>query len=211
MRIISGGGVPYDQRAAAASGQHVPVQDSTNLLGDLSGESNIGPTEMEFNVQLPSCHNMKDKDKQMRLHFDTTYQNIQVHHWIKIVMRLSRPDKDDPAKRRHFEISIDSPFHILSCRATQANTALPAYSRPESANTGTQVPECGCPGAPSRRNTSTNFVPTLNSINRARGNTIPVGSPGLQRPEQAHMGGPINDSLQRPRSEERRVGKECRN
>jgi len=84
MRIVSGGGVPYDQRAAAAAGQHVAVQDSTNLLGDLSGESNIGPTEMEFNVQLPSCHNMKDKDKQMRLHFDTTYQNIQVHHWIKV-------------------------------------------------------------------------------------------------------------------------------
>lgn len=84
MRIVSGGGVPYDLRAAAARGEQVPVQDPTNLLGDLSGESNIGPTEMEFNVQLPSCHNMKDKDKQAKLHFDTTYQNIQVHHWIKV-------------------------------------------------------------------------------------------------------------------------------
>lgn len=85
MRIISGGGVPYDQRAAAARGEDVNVQDPTNLLGDLSnGDVNIGPTEMEFNVQLPSCHNMKDKDKTARLHFDTTYQNIQVHHWIKV-------------------------------------------------------------------------------------------------------------------------------
>ena len=114
-------------------------------------------------------------------------------------MRLSRPDKDDPAKRRHFEISIDSPFHILSCRATQANTALPAYSRPESAITGTRVPECGCPGAPSRRNASSNFVPTLNSINRARENSVDtVDSLGLERPEQAHIGGPIDASLQRP-------------
>merc|ERR1711977_164166 len=89
----------------------------------------IGPTEMEFNVQLPSCHQMKDKLRSERLHFDTTYSNIQVNHWIKIVMRLSRPDENDSAKRRHFEISIDSPFNILSCRATQANISLPAYER----------------------------------------------------------------------------------
>ena len=84
MRIISGGGVPYDQRAAAARGENVEVQDPGNLLGDLNGEVNIGPTEMEFNVQLPSCHHMKEKEKASKLHFDTTYQNIQVHHWIKV-------------------------------------------------------------------------------------------------------------------------------
>lgn len=84
MRIVSGGGVSYDQRAAASRGEDVQVADPTNLLGDLGGDANIGPTEMEFNVQLPSCHNMREKDKQSRLHFDTTYQNIQVHHWIKV-------------------------------------------------------------------------------------------------------------------------------
>lgn len=84
MRIVSGGGVPYDQRAAAARGEEVQTQDPTNLLGNLGGDTNIGPTEMEFNVQLPSCHNLRDKDKLAKLHFDTTYQNIQVHHWIKV-------------------------------------------------------------------------------------------------------------------------------
>jgi hypothetical protein len=84
MRIVSGGGVPYDQRAAAARGEDVQVQDTTNLLGNLGGDTNVGPTEMEFNVQLPSCHNLRDKDKLTKLHFDTTYQNIQVHHWIKV-------------------------------------------------------------------------------------------------------------------------------
>lgn len=84
MRIVSGGGVPYDQRAAASRGEDVSVEDPTNLLGDLSTDGNIGPTEMEFNVQLPSCHNLREKDKSSRLHFDTTYQNIQVHHWIKV-------------------------------------------------------------------------------------------------------------------------------
>lgn len=202
MRIVSGGGVPYDQRAAASRGEAVQVQDSTNLLGDLNGDINVGPTEMEFNVQLPSCHNMKDKDKQSRLHFDTTYQNIQVHHWIKIVMRLSKPDKTDPTKRRHFEISIDSPFHILSCQATQANTALPAYSSPEPMTEDARRPDCGCPGAPVRRTSPTSFVPTLSSITRSRGNSansdITVASPDLARPQQAHFGGQIDPSLQRP-------------
>jgi arrestin-related trafficking adapter 3/6 len=84
MRVTAGGGIPYDARARAARGEDVTPTDTSNLLGNLEGDSNIGPTEMEFNVQLPSCHNMKDRDRSQRLHFDTTYQNIQVHHWIKV-------------------------------------------------------------------------------------------------------------------------------
>ena len=83
MRVLSGGGIPRNHRAAAARGEEIPASDTTNLLGNLEGEANIGPTEMEFNVQLPSCHNMQDKEKLAKIHFDTTYQNIQVHHWIK--------------------------------------------------------------------------------------------------------------------------------
>lgn len=187
MRIISGGGVPYDLRAAAARGENIPPPDPTNLLGNLEGDLNVGPTEMEFNVQLPNCINMKDKDRGVRLHFDTTYQNIQVHHWIKvwsptlsthlspvithiptqIVMRLSRVDENDPTRRRHFEISIDSPFHILSCRATQANISLPAYTSPETVSSDAHLYECGCPGATLRRNSPTSYVPTLNNLNHA--------------------------------------------
>jgi len=84
MRVTAGGGIPYDARVRAARGEDVVPSDTTNLLGNLEGDTNIGPTEMEFNVQLPSCHNMKEKDRSQRLHFDTTYQNIQVHHWIKV-------------------------------------------------------------------------------------------------------------------------------
>lgn len=199
MRITAGGGIPYDARAQAARGEEVTPQDTTNLLGDLEGDCNIGPTEMEFNVQLPSCHTMKDKDRTQRLHFDTTYSNIQVHHWIKIVMRLSKADTENPGKRRHFEISIDSPFHILSCRATQANISLPAYNSPQTSGGDASLYECGCPGAARRRNSPTSFVPTLNALNSARtgqsgGNddqpTNPTPqSPALARPQQAHVHG----------------------
>ena len=83
IRVTAGGGVPFDQRAQAAAGETV-VTDSTNLLGNLDGESNIGPTEMEFDVQLPNCSSNREGNRSTRLHFDTTYQNIQVHHWIKV-------------------------------------------------------------------------------------------------------------------------------
>lgn len=89
MRITAGGGIPYDLRASAARGEEVTPIDTSNLLGNLEGDSNVGPTEMEFSVQLPSCHTMKERDRSQRLHFDTTYQNIQVHHWIKV--HLPRP------------------------------------------------------------------------------------------------------------------------
>ena len=85
MRILSGGGVPYDQRQAAADGRDITPLDASNLLGRLDGDSNIGPTEMEFSVQLPGCQQADDESgKPQKLHFDTTYSNIQVHHWIKV-------------------------------------------------------------------------------------------------------------------------------
>lgn len=86
IRVTAGGGVPFDQRVAAASGEEVPIQDTSNLLGILEGRDNVGPTEMEFSVQLPGCQHATEKDKMNRLHFDTTHQNIQVHHWIKVSM-----------------------------------------------------------------------------------------------------------------------------
>lgn len=117
----------------------------------------------------------------------------------QIVMRLSKPDQNDPTKRRHFEISIDSPFHILSCQATQANTALPAYSSPDADSSETRRPECGCPGAPIRRGSPTSFVPTLSSLSRTRGDSeVTLPSPNLARPQQAHIGGPIDAQVQRP-------------
>ena len=64
-------------------------------------------------------------------------------------MRISRLDPDDPAgkRRRHFEISIDSPFTVLNCRATQANTSLPQYCRGGNAPEQNQQTACGCPDA----------------------------------------------------------------
>lgn len=83
-RIIAGGGFAPSE---TTNGRDIDsANGSDNLLGDLHGE-HIGPTEMEFQVQLPGC-NAKEKD---RIHFDTTYPNIQVHHWIKVCQSILFP------------------------------------------------------------------------------------------------------------------------
>ncbi|EXJ84496.1 hypothetical protein A1O3_05165 [Capronia epimyces CBS 606.96] len=206
MRILAGGGVPYDYRQAAAAGDEDIPTDQTNLLGNLDSDAgSIGPTEMEFNVQLPSCHQMKEKLRSERLHFDTTYSNIQVNHWIKIVMRLSRPDENDSTKRRHFEISIDSPFNILSCRATQANISLPAYSAGGTVPSPADEYECGCPGAAlRRRNTPPVSQPQI-PVSSAPGQSNPGvqrswtnDSGGLTLPTQAHVHNDPNTGQARP-------------
>ena len=48
-----------------------------------------------------------------------------------------------------FPISFDSPVHILSCKATQANIYLPTYTLPAAElNPPAREFECGCPRAP---------------------------------------------------------------
>lgn len=85
VRLTAGGGISWDHREAAARGEEDIPRDPTNLLGNLDHDSaSIGPTEMEFSVKLPSCHQMKDRARHERIHFDTTYQNVQVNHWIKV-------------------------------------------------------------------------------------------------------------------------------
>jgi hypothetical protein len=126
-------------------------------------------------------------------------------------MRLSRPDENDSSKRRHFEISIDSPLNILSCRATQANTSLPAYSPGGQMASGLDEYECGCPGATLRRRNTppvSSHHSTLNLMNQNSSssdlNAPQPGAPhrswtsdtgGLALPTRAHVHG-YNDPNQ---------------
>lgn len=113
-------------------------------------------------------------------------------------MRLSKPDTVDPTKRRHFEISIDSPFHILSCRATLANTALPAYTSPDRPPTNAELPSCSCNGAPMRR-ISPSHLPTLNNLNAVHEESSASAAieAALPRPEAAHVHN-AQPAVQRP-------------
>ena len=106
-------------------------------------------------------------------------------------MRISRADPDDPTKRRHFEVSIDSPFTVLNCRATQANTSLPVYTRPDSCFGQSRSMSCGCPdaaelGVPSLSPSSS--TPTLQPMNYPEDN-LPAP------PQAAHLAARLAPAL----------------
>ncbi|SCV00174.1 LANO_0F05578g1_1 [Lachancea nothofagi CBS 11611] len=88
-----------------------------NLLLDEYGD--LVSKEFEYQVFIPERLNV-----QQRIHPDTSYQNIKANHWIKICLRLSRLID---GKRKHYEISIDSPIHVMNRLCSHANTLLPSY------------------------------------------------------------------------------------
>lgn len=102
-----------------------PNRDVSNdvKIGDDDLNDDILNKELEFQLFIPS----KLQKPGSEIHPDTSITNIQVHHWIKICLRISKTDPENPEKRKHFEISIDSPIHILSPLAAHGNTLLPVY------------------------------------------------------------------------------------
>ena len=100
LRTVRGGELSPDRReearnmaarrrqyeASRTGSEPEPLPEATeNLLGDidLGLESIWGATEIEANVQLPTCEMMaKNKDK--RLNPDCSWKNVNVYHWIKV-------------------------------------------------------------------------------------------------------------------------------
>lgn len=119
VRILSGGDVVDEERDAAAS-QGLPVtadrDGSTNLLGDLSrGEAYWGPTEIEIEAQLPTCAEMRSRrDINRCIYPDTSWKNIQVHHWIKV----RSPSDVDP-------VEVTNPVCRSSCDFPEQITRIP--------------------------------------------------------------------------------------
>ncbi|CAK7214913.1 hypothetical protein SCUCBS95973_002298 [Sporothrix curviconia] len=200
IKFTSGGEPTAEDRAEAratatrrrereAERTNVPAQPlpepTENMLGDLDLglETLWGATELEMNVNMPTCKDMA-LDSAKHLHPDCSWRNATVYHWIKVVLRISRADTEDPTgrRRRHFEISIDSPFTVLSCLATQTNTLVPRYTgRDMSFGDCSSGSSCGCPDAadtpPSSSPTGTGDISF----------TSEVQSPHLAMPQAAHL------------------------
>lgn len=87
-------------------------------------DDEVLPRELEFQLFIPTVLNKK---YEYCIHPDTSFDNIKCEHWIKISLRISKPDPANPEKRKHFEILIDSPIHLCSALAAHCNTLLPAY------------------------------------------------------------------------------------
>lgn len=87
------------------------------LVDDRNGD--LVNKNYEYQVFVPSVLNNNQV-----LHPDTAFENIKANHWIKLCLRLSRMID---GKRKHYEISIDSPIHVLHRLCSHANTLLPSY------------------------------------------------------------------------------------
>ena len=83
--------------------------------------------DFELQVFVPSRFG-----NNQHLHPDTGFEYIRSNHWIKICLRLSQVIDN---KRKHYEISIDSPIHVLNRLCSHANILLPSYDSHILANT----------------------------------------------------------------------------
>lgn len=83
----------------------------------------IGPWHLESFMKLPSC--------KAKLNFTTHHDraNISISHTLKIVLRVARGDDeyvDSKGSRKLWDVIVEAPIHILSCKCTQ--NLLPSYS-----------------------------------------------------------------------------------
>lgn len=89
----------------------------------------LGPWLLESTLRVPDCASA--------LHFSTAHDqaNMTVVHSLKLCLRVERGDDevlDTKGNRKKFDIIIDAPIHILSCRTRQAHH-LPTYTTSPSA------------------------------------------------------------------------------
>lgn len=109
----------------ASKSQSLLSKDGKLVDDPSSSTAEVLPRELEFQMFVPYTINKKFN---FQIHPDTAAENIQCTHWIKICLRLSKPNPDNGGKRKHFEISIDSPIHLYSPLAAHNNTLLPIYA-----------------------------------------------------------------------------------
>jgi hypothetical protein len=85
LRMNNGAGeVNNEWSSAVANSSDVVCLDKTNLLGNIESGLGAGPTELEFDVQLPTCRMIREGDIAHRLHCDIDYEHLGVSHWIKV-------------------------------------------------------------------------------------------------------------------------------
>lgn len=103
--------------------EHKPPEGMPDNLLALNDDE-IGGMELDFQVFIPESYGVG-----RRLNPESDANNIQCHHWIKICIRISRsePTPENPEKRKQYELTIDSPMHLLSPMCAHANTLLPSY------------------------------------------------------------------------------------
>ncbi|CAA7260536.1 unnamed protein product [Cyclocybe aegerita] len=106
---------------------------ASNLMGP-------GPWSFHRDLKLPSsCDILKFTNRNRR-------SNILVTHLLKLIMRVERGDDlyvDKSGRRKMFDIVVQTPVLILSCRCNPEWTSLPRYSEAFDDPTNF-IPSCPC-------------------------------------------------------------------
>jgi len=115
-----------------------PGDDLSEVASKLMGP---GPWTLHQNLKLPgTCSQMKFSNKNRK-------SNIIVTHTLKLVMRVERGDDlfldAKTGKRKLFDIVVQTPVLILSCRCNPEWTCLPQYSKLLDDSTSF-APNCPC-------------------------------------------------------------------
>ncbi|KAJ3565551.1 hypothetical protein NP233_g7559 [Leucocoprinus birnbaumii] len=107
---------------AALSSQLESDIEASELASSFMGP---GPWTFHLDLKLPSsCSMIKPTNKNKRA-------NMIVNHLLKIVIRMERGDDkcmDSNGRKKMFDIVVQTPVHILSCRCNPEWASLPRYS-----------------------------------------------------------------------------------
>lgn len=80
-----------------------------------------GDQEVKFHTKMNSTRRGLYLDS---LHFT----NIHSRHKLEVMLRISKPDSDNPLRMRHYEVLIDTPVFIVSELCSTSNIELPTYN-----------------------------------------------------------------------------------
>lgn len=85
LRTTSGGEPAPRETSRRRGSPSGAERGRDNLLGNLDtgAEGFWGPTEIEANVQIPTCEMMR-RNKDATLHPDSSWKNVTVDHWVKV-------------------------------------------------------------------------------------------------------------------------------
>ncbi|KAL1695910.1 hypothetical protein GGG16DRAFT_121259 [Schizophyllum commune] len=125
-----------------------PDEDLSEFASNLMGP---GPWSFHKDVPMPkSCNVLRFSNKNKS-------SNIHITHTLKVLVRVERGDDlhIDPktGKRKLFDIVVQSPVQVLSCRCNPEWTALPRYSETfQGALEDTNMDDCPCAEHERRQN-----------------------------------------------------------
>lgn len=130
-----------------------PQADISEVASSVMGP---GPWTFHQDLKLPSsCGAMRFTNRNRR-------SNIIITHLLKCVLRVERGDDvhidGKTGKKRLFDIVVQTPVHILSCRCNPEWTSLPRYSEALDDPT-TVIPNCPCHVQRMRRAEQTEYHP----------------------------------------------------